>query len=246
MKQNDFRKQIVLYAIALGTFLVILLLDPIIQDQQYHNFADQRSFFAIPNFFDVTTNIFFAFIGIIGMYFTLNNNRQFARWAWFVFFFGVFTLCFSSGYYHWIPNDATLFWDRLSLTLIFTSMVIALLSEFISFRIEKFFLVPALVFGVCSIIYWHIFEDLRIYYWVQLAPIMTIPLLMILYSYKNGHKKYLIMTLIFYMLAKIVEIYDKEIFIVNNEILSGHTLKHIFAAAGAFSILLMIKKNTTR
>jgi len=54
------------------SFIVILLLDPIHQNQEYHNFADQRTFFAIPNFFDVTTNILFAFIGFRGMYLLLN------------------------------------------------------------------------------------------------------------------------------------------------------------------------------
>jgi predicted membrane channel-forming protein YqfA (hemolysin III family) len=221
---------------------VVLLLDPIGQDQKYHLFADQRSMLSIPNFIDVTTNIFFAFIGLFGLYITVRNKREFAKWSWLVFFFGIYTLCFSSGYYHWSPNDETLFWDRLSLTLIFVSMVIALLSEYISFRIEKFFLVPALIFGIFSIIYWHVFGDLRIYFWVLLAPMMTITLLLILYPDKNQNKKYLIMTLIFYLLAKLVEFYDREIFLINNEILSGHSLKHIFAAAGAFSILLMIKK----
>jgi hypothetical protein len=121
-------------------------------------------------------------------------------------------------------------------------MVIALLSEYFSLRIEKFFLIPALMFGIFSIVYWHAFGDLRIYYWVQLAPMMAISLLLILYPDKNVYKKYLIMTFIFYLLAKLVEIYDKEIFLINNEILSGHSLKHIFAAAGAFSILLMLKR----
>ena len=190
----------------------------------------------------MTTNIFFAFIGLFGLYFTINNKQAFAQWSWLIFFFGIFTLCLSSGYYHWRPNDDTLVWDRLSLVAIFTSMVIALLSEYINARIERFLLIPAILFGIFSIVYWHVFDDLRFYYWVQLAPMITIPVLLILYPGKYSHKKYLIITLIFYLLAKIVEIYDKEIFLMNNEILSGHSIKHIFAAIGAFYILQMLKK----
>jgi hypothetical protein len=221
---------------------MILLLDPISQDQSYHIFADQRSFLSIPNFFDVITNILFAFIGLIGLYFTSQIKSEQASVSWFVLFFGIFTLCFSSGYYHWNPTDKTLFWDRLSLTLIFTSMVIALLSEYISLHLEKLLLWPAIVIGIFSTVYWILFQDLRIYFWIQLTPIIMILLLLILFPGKKGEKKYLIMTLSFYLLAKIVEIYDKEIFIMNNEILSGHSLKHIFAAAGVLSLLLMIKK----
>jgi len=161
---NKLTRKIILYFLAFGSFAVVLLSDPIGQDQKYHLFADQRSMFAIPNFFDVMTNILFAFIGLYGMYFTIHKKRDFATWSWFFFFFGISTLFLTSGYYHWSPNDDTLFWDRLSLSLIFASMVIALLSEFLSIRREKFFLITAIIFGIFSIIYWQIFDDLRIYY----------------------------------------------------------------------------------
>ena len=50
----------------------------------------------------------------------------------------------------------------------------------------------------------------------------------------------------FYVLAKIVEIYDKEILVLNNKILSGHSLKHLFAATGAFYIYQMLKKRNLK
>jgi hypothetical protein len=50
--------------------LVILFthVDPIKQDPAYHNFADTRSFFGIPNFFDVISNIPFFVAGFYGIY----------------------------------------------------------------------------------------------------------------------------------------------------------------------------------
>jgi predicted membrane channel-forming protein YqfA (hemolysin III family) len=243
MKLNNQLRKTVLFSIAVGLIIVLMFIDPIEQDQRYHNFADQRSFFNIPNFFDVMTNILFFFIGLVGLYYSLINKQRFARWSLFVFFFGIFSLCITSGYYHWIPNDNTLFWDRLSLTFVFSSMVVALVLEYLELRFELFILIPAILIGVISIFYWHIFGDLRIYLYVQLAPMISIILFIVLYPEKTKYKRYLIITFTFYLLAKIVEIYDREIFVMNHEMFSGHSLKHIFAALGAATILQMIRKS---
>jgi hypothetical protein len=43
----------------------LLLLGPIHQDQSYHYFADERSFFGVPNFWNVVSNLpFVSFIAI--------------------------------------------------------------------------------------------------------------------------------------------------------------------------------------
>ncbi len=44
----------------------ILTLDPIPQDPSYHLFADARSFFSIPNFYNVVSNIGFIVLGTLG------------------------------------------------------------------------------------------------------------------------------------------------------------------------------------
>jgi hypothetical protein len=46
--------------------------------------------------------------------------RQFYRDpATLALFLGIFLTGFGSSYYHWNPNDDTLFWDRLPMTLCF-------------------------------------------------------------------------------------------------------------------------------
>ena len=40
-----------------------------------------------------------------------------------MFFLGVFLTGFSSSYYHWKPNDAGLFWDRLPMTVAFMAIL---------------------------------------------------------------------------------------------------------------------------
>jgi uncharacterized membrane protein YqjE len=45
----------------------------------------------------------------------------------------------------------------------------------------------------------------------------------------------------FYVLAKILEEFDRQVFAVG-QIVSGHTLKHLAAAAAGYWILRMLKK----
>ena len=69
---------------------------------------------------------------------------------------------------------------------------------------------------------------------------------MILFKGKYTLQKYLIFALTFYLLAKITEIYDKEIFSINYEQLSGHSLKHLLASIGPLYIYFMLKKREAR
>src|SRR5215813_8666396 len=101
----------------------LLLLPPIPQDQSYHQFADQRTIFGIPNFWNVVSNFPFLAIGAMG----LQRFRE--DLASVVFFLGVFLTGIGSSYYHWNPNDNTLFWDRLPMTLSFAAILALVVKE---------------------------------------------------------------------------------------------------------------------
>jgi hypothetical protein len=46
----------------------LLLLPPILQDQSYHQFADQRTILGIPNFWNVVSNLPFLPVGAAGCF----------------------------------------------------------------------------------------------------------------------------------------------------------------------------------
>ena len=97
--------------------------------------------------------------------------------------------------------------------------------------------------GVFSVLYWIYTEnqgagDLRLYALVQFLPVLLIPLVLVLFPSQSYQKKYLWYLIGFYALAKITEHYDKEI--MNVFPLSGHTLKHIFAALSGIAFLKLI------
>ena len=120
--------------VAAGIALLTARLPPIPQPASYHQFADQRAWLGIPNFGNVISNVAFAVVGIFGIVFIQRNaSRIFLdpreRWPYYGVFIGLLLTAFGSGFYHLVPNNAHLVWDRLPMTIVFGSMVAALIVE---------------------------------------------------------------------------------------------------------------------
>src|SRR4051812_869156 len=115
-----------LFGLAAILLLLLLLLPPIPQPQAYHLFADRQTLCGIPNFWNVVSNVPFILVGAAGLWIVRGNTSA------SIFFLGVFLTGFSSSYYHWNPDDAGLFWDRLPMTLAF----MAILSHVVEERID--------------------------------------------------------------------------------------------------------------
>jgi hypothetical protein len=157
-------QHLLLGIVVVGSLALMLSQPPFGEDPSYHDFADQRTFFGVPNFFNVTSNIFFLLIGIAGLRFCLGSHLGRARGAWMVLFAGVAFVSIGSAYYHWHPGSETLVWDRLPMTIGFMGLFVALLGEYVSERLGESILVPALLLGFSSVLYWDWFDDLRFYY----------------------------------------------------------------------------------
>ena len=233
----------------LGVPLAILLIavPPIAQDPAYHRLADDRAFFSIPNFFNVASNLAFFLVGIVGLASCMRGSppgKSKTSPAWTVFFAGTVLVAFGSAYYHWQPDDATLLWDRLPMTIAFMALFVALLSEHIDEALEKKLLVPAIVIGIASLAWWRYANDLRPYAWVQFAPLIAIVFLFFAYSARYTHRGYLLYGLAFYVLAKVAEHFDGQIFGWTSGNVSGHTLKHLLAAGAPLCVYLMLKRRS--
>lgn len=223
---------------------------PIPQDEMYHDFADQRPLLAIPNFLNVASNIPFVFAGILGLVFVLFQRksetfeRPEERGSYLLLFAGVFLTGFGSAYYHWQPSSERLVWDRLPMTIAFMSLFAVTIAERINVRLGTFLLLPLLATGVASIDYWQWTGDLRTYILVQFYPLVTIPLMLLLFPSRYSGTKDIFIVLGWYLLAKTFEEADKIIYSVGN-VVSGHTLKHLAAATGALWLLRMLKRRHT-
>jgi hypothetical protein len=142
----------------------------------------------------------------------------------------------GSSYYHWAPSDGTLFWDRLPMALCFMAIFAAAIEERLDARAGAVMLWPLLALGVVSLLIWRWTDDLRLYAWVQFFPCLVLPVLFWRCPPKYTGTSYWIIAAGFYLLAKVLEYTDRAIYSVGN-LLSGHTLKHLAAAAACFAIL---------
>jgi Ceramidase len=220
----------VMGALTAASLCVLLLLPPISQDQSYHQFADQRTILGVPNFWNVVSNFPFVAVGATGL------QRFRYNPATVVLFTGILLTGFGSSYYHWNPNDGTLFWDRLPMTLCFMAILAVVIEERVNARAGAALLWPLIAIGVFSLLLWRWTGDLRLYIWVQFFPCLALPLLFLLFPPKYTGTSYWVIAGALYALAKVLEFFDGVVYSASS-ILSGHTLKHLAAAAACFAIL---------
>src|SRR5712692_7268164 len=166
------------------------------------------------------------------------------RWTYFFFFVGVLLTAFGSAYYHLAPDNARLIYDRLPMAIGFMALLAAVISERVDAQLGTRLLAPLLVLGIASVLYWRWtalrgHDDLRLYGIVQFGSIAAIVLLASLWPsrFTRGRDVFVIAGL--YGLAKLFEWLDKPIFALDN-IVSGHTLKHLVAALGCYWVVRML------
>jgi hypothetical protein len=242
---GDHLKIILLILFQIGVMIFIATKGVIAQDPTYHQFADARNFFGLPNFWNVLSNIPFFFVGIMGLV-AISKNPKGAAWSWITVYLGTAFVCIGSSYYHLEPNNQTLVWDRLPMTIGFMGLFSAVISEFIDEKIEKYSLIPFLILGALSVYYWKVSGDLRPYVFIQASPLVSILFMFVLFKSKYTPSWHLILALVFYALAKAVEYYDHDIYDFTAGIMSGHAIKHVLAAMGLYFTISMIRQRRVR
>ena len=256
---NIFAKACVPIAIVLITMSWGIFSPALVQSQDYHRFADTRGLFAVENAADTLSNLTFLLVGALGLAFlrrerTAGGTERFSSrqemWPYWVFFAGVALTSVGSAYYHLAPDDARLVWDRLPMTIAFMSLLAAIVSERISVRAGNFLLVPLVLLGIASVAYWRWsalsgVENLRPYMAVQFGSIAVILVIALLYRSRYTHGGVIFAVAAAYGAAKVLESFDRKIYAVGHWA-SGHTLKHLAAAAGVYLLLNSLERRAPR
>jgi hypothetical protein len=230
---------------------VLLLVPPYAQPLWYHDFADQRCLVCVPNALNVVSNLPFVLVGGWGLLFLASRRSLGAfrdpaeRWSYFVFFAGIALTGVGSAYYHWHPDNARLLWDRLPLAVAFMAFFAAVIAERIDRRAGLWLLVPLAVLGGGSVVYWHLTEvwgrgDLRPYFLVQFYPLAAMPFILLLFPARYTRAADVWGVIAWYAGAKGLELLDGAIY-TQGQVVSGHTLKHLVAAVGAYMVLFMLQ-----
>lgn len=232
-------------ALSLGVLMAALLAKaPIAQFADYHQLADTRPLFGIPHFWNVISNLPFLIIGAMGLG-LLRRRPAGASHAWVVLFGGTALVFFGSAYYHLDPEDASLVWDRLPIGIAFAGFFIAVMSEHSTERGRRLagrLLLPLILFSVAAVYWWRFTGDLSLWIWMQLAPMLAAALAVSLLPGQYSHRRYIFYALACYAAAKVFELADHQTMQWSAGVLSGHTLKHLAAAAGVGCLYAMLKR----
>lgn len=236
----------------IGTFFLVLALvlftKPVPQPLSYHDFADKHMYLGIKNCLNVISNACFLFTGGYGLY-AVRRSGVFPmfKWVYYWLFIGIIWTAFGSAYYHFSPDNNSLVWDRIPMTIVFMSLLSATVAEFIDTRAGILLFPLLLIAGIGSVWWWHYTEslgrgDLRAYLLVQFYPVLVIPVILVLFpatSYQKGVRQ-LVMVVIWYVIAKLFEQFDNPVFSMLH-VVSGHTLKHVAAGVSTWYLVRLFQ-----
>ncbi|MCW9015044.1 MAG: alkaline phytoceramidase [Gammaproteobacteria bacterium] len=248
------KKYLILLTISMAAVITMLLFPAIPQEASYHEFADQRAMFGIPNFLNVISNIPYLVFGLFGCFLIFKESQlviiKSLKIVYLMFFMGVILVFMGSVYYHLNPDNSTLFWDRLPMSLAFMSFFTVIIGEYIHKKAASQLYFPLLLLGMASVIYWYWSEtigegDLRLYILVQFLPVILIPIILRLFSTRFTHGYYFALIIGCYVLAKGFEMADQLVFDTVG-IVSGHSLKHLISAVAPYLFYLALKQRKSR
>jgi hypothetical protein len=220
------------------------LYGPVTQWADYHAFADSRSWLGIPNAANVLSNLPFLAVGAWGLWriFAHGAIDAPARSAWQAFCIALVATAAGSAFYHWSPDNATLVTDRIPIAWACAALVCGLLAE----RVDARWGAPqrlagALLAATGTVLYWWLTErrglgDLRPYLFIQILPMLLVPAVFAMRlpprhaGAAPASAWWAVLGL--YAAAKAAELADHWL-LAATRLASGHTLKHLLAAAGA-------------
>ncbi len=217
---------------------------PIPQDPSYHLFADSSQVLGLGNFWNVISNFPFILVGFLGL-------ARYSRLAQVESGPGYVVLCvsvvfvgFGSAYYHNVPSNGSLLWDRLPMAVAFMALLSMLLGERVITRYKPLSLWLLVVIGLSAVVYWSWTEslgrgDLRPYLLVQFLPVLLIPLIVWLFPSRYMRNSLLLSSFALYFVAKLLEHFDTEVMSITG-LTGGHAWKHVVAAIAGLCIIYAI------
>lgn len=219
---------------------------PIPQLADYHAFADQASWLGIPHAGDVLSNVAFLAVGAWALATDRGRRAGTAveRRARRAFFVAVLLTAAGSTWYHWAPDDARLVWDRLPIALACAALLCAMHARCAGAQ-GRWILPMALAGAVASVAWWMVTADLRPYLVLQAAPLVAIPWWQWRSARPPRERIAFGIAVMLYVVAKVLELADHAVLEAIG-VASGHTLKHLAAAAAAVMVVQSMRAGASR
>ena len=241
LRQNLSRAEAGLL-LGMAALLALALFGPVLPASAHqHTLADQRALWGIPCALDVLSNLPFAIAGLWGLV-TLRRvapgmldapSRALAS----LFFAGLVCTAAGSALYHWQPQDAGLLWDRLGMVLPFAGLLGLAGASRVSARAGAAAAGTVLLAGPLAVLWWSHSGNLLPWAVVPLGGMLVVLALACLPRRDGALALHLGAVMALYALAKLFEAADHAVFEATGQAVSGHSLKHVLAAAAAWPVL---------
>lgn len=233
--------------ITLASLAGLWFVPAIHQDPHYHSFADASVLFGVPHFWNVVSNLPFLLVALYGLKAFRSRGAFVDLWeraAYGLLLLGTAGVAFGSAYYHANPDDERLFWDRLPMAVVFTSLVASTVGERVSSRAGRALLVPLVLLGVGSVLEWRWSGDLRLYGLVQFGAMAALLAMVARYPARYTQEWGVRCLGLFYVLAKLCESFDREVASVIAG--GGHPWKHVCAAVAMWCYVEAVARRNPR
>ncbi len=207
--------------------------------EHQHAFADQRGWLGIPCALDVLSNLPFALAGVWGLVALRRvvGIDVASRWLAALFFAGLLCTAAGSMLYHWQPHDAGLLWDRLGMVLPFAGLLGLAATSRVSERAGWAAAGAVLLAGPLAVVSWSHTGNLMPWAVVQLGGMLVVLALACLPRRDGALAVHMGAVIGLYAVAKLFEAADHAVFDATYQAVSGHSLKHLFAAGAAWPVL---------
>jgi hypothetical protein len=216
----------------------------------YLHFADQREALGIPRVFDVLSNLPFAFAGLLGLYLlsrSSNQNTLLIKPFAIVFFFGLVVTSIGSVWFHLQPFESgRLAADRLGMLVAFTGLIGCVSALKISLRAGYALAGFIAIAGVVSILHGNISGNALPWALLQFGGLAVVMCCAMLKNSASQSTLNICWIVAVYAAAKALEVADHPVFDWTNQLISGHSLKHIVASLAAWPVIAMICRPSPR
>lgn len=244
--QSMFSKREIGLLLAATGLLALAVLGPALaQPAHLHDYADQRTLWGLPFAMDVLSNLPFALAGAAGIWFLVRSpagalsgvERSMAA----LFFAGLVLTACASGWYHLRPDDVGLAVDRYGMSIAFAGLLGLAAAGRVSGRAGAAVGVAVLLLAPASVQAWSATGNVLPWAVVQFGGMGLILWLAVLRAAPGALEIRWGLVILAYAAAKLLEANDHGVYELTGQLVAGHTLKHLAAAAAALPVMGAIR-----
>ena len=207
----------------------------------YHDFADQRTLLGLPHALDVLSNLPFAVMGAWGLWWLrrvpLDRLGTAQRGLAVLFFVGLMATAFCSSSYHLDPHDAGLCIDRVGMSLAFAGLLGLAAADRISARAGVALAALVAVAAPATALVAWLGGNMTPWAVLQGGGLVLLAALALRRPQPRALGFSIIGVIAFYAVAKALELADAPVFALTQQLISGHSAKHLVAALAAWPVV---------